>query len=121
MRNRQQGMTAIGMLIMLLILGMAGFAGIRLAPMYLENFKIVKLLEDVKGELDGQNASISAIRKAIDKRLNVEDIKALKVKDFKISRGPAGFIVQAKYDGRAPYIGNVILLAEFDRQVEIVR
>jgi len=114
-------MTAIAMLLMLAILGMAGFAGIQLLPSYLENFKVVRLLDDVKKELDGQNASITDIRKAIDKRLNVEDINALKVRDFKISRGSSGFIVQAKYEERASYVANVVLLTEFDKQVEIVR
>ena len=121
MRKQQQGMTTIGVILILCTLGVIGFAALQLTPIFLEHMKIKQVLSDVKGELDGQNASLTDIRKSVDKRLNVEAVTALKAKDFNISRGPNGYILQAEYEQTADYIANVYLLVIFDDSVEILR
>lgn len=123
MRNRQQGMTAIGMLVLAAILLLVGYAGLRLTPIYLEHMKVLQILNDVKIELDGQEASLARLRASIGNRLNIESVMGLNVKDFKITKTSigGGYVVQAKYDRRAHYVANVYLLAEFDDTVEILR
>lgn len=121
MRARQQGITAIGLIIMVLVVGSIAFGALRLIPIYLEHMKIVSVLNDVKEELDGQNPSISNIRVAISKRLNVEMVYALTAKDFQITKTEGGFNVAVQYSNRAPYLGNLYLVAEFDNSVEIRR
>ncbi len=123
MRNRQQGMTAIGMLVLAAILGLVGFAALRLTPIYLEHMKVLQILSDVKVELDGQETSLARLRASIDNRLNIESVYGLKVKDFKITKTSVGggYMVQAKYDRRTNYVANIYLLAEFDDTVEIFR
>jgi hypothetical protein len=123
MRNRQQGMTAIGMLILAAILLLVGFAGLRLTPIYLEHMKVLQILNDVKVELDGQEASLARLRASIGNRLNIESVMGLNVKDFKITKTSmgGGYVVRAKYDRRAHYVANIYLLAEFDDTVEILR
>ncbi len=123
MRNRQQGMTAIGMLVLAAILGLVGFAALRLTPIYLEHMKVLQILSDVKVELDGQETSLARLRASIENRLNIESVYGLKVKDFKITKTSVGggYIVQAKYDRRTNYVANIYLLAEFDDTVEILR
>ena len=123
MRNRQQGMTAIGMLVLAAILGLVGFAALRLTPIYLEHMKVLQILSDVKVELDGQETSLARLRASIGNRLNIESVYGLKVKDFKITKTSVGggYVVQAKYDRRTNYVANIYLLAEFDDTVEILR
>ncbi|MEE8235570.1 MAG: DUF4845 domain-containing protein [Gammaproteobacteria bacterium] len=123
MRNRQQGMTAIGMLVLAAILGLVGFAALRLTPIYLEHMKVLQILSDVKVELDGQETSLARLRASIENRLNIESVYGLKVKDFKITKTSVGggYVVQAKYDRRTNYVANIYLLAEFDDTVEILR
>ena len=123
MRNRQQGMTAIGMLALAAVFGLIGFAGLRLTPIYLEHMKVLQILNDVKVELDGQEASLTRLRASIGNRLNIESVRGLNVRDFKIRKTSVGggYVVQAKYDRRAHYVANVYLLAEFDDTVEILR
>jgi hypothetical protein len=123
MRNRQQGMTAIGMLVLAAILGLVGFAALRLTPIYLEHMKVLQILSDVKVELDGQETSLARLRASIENRLNIESVYGLKVKEFKITKTSVGggYVVQAKYDRRTNYVANIYLLAEFDDTVEILR
>jgi hypothetical protein len=119
MRSRQTGITLIGFLLLAAMVGLLGFAGLKLAPIYAENMKIRQILEDVKGELDGANPTPQSIRRAIDKRLNVEMVSGLDARDFQIEKSSGGFRVIAAYEDRAPFVANVVLLVTFDDEVEI--
>ncbi len=45
MRNHQQGMTFIGLLFILAMAGVIVYAGIRLAPLYLNYMKVAKAMD----------------------------------------------------------------------------
>jgi hypothetical protein len=122
MRKQQRGMTTVGLVMLLAVFGMIAFGVIQLIPVYLENMKAVQVLNQVKSDLDGQNASLAQIRTAIGKRVDIEDLRAFHwKKDFAISRSPNGYWVQIDYDRKKAYIANVSLLVEFDHEVEIKR
>lgn len=123
MRARQRGMTFIGFLMLAVIVGMLGFAGMRLMPFYLEYMTVQRVLNNVAIDLDGQDPSAQAIRKAINKYFIAEMVTAQTAKDlekaFTITKSENGYLVQVYYEKRAPYIANVSLLAAFEDEVEI--
>lgn len=119
--RRQQGMTLIGMLIVAGIAGVFLLAGIRLVPIYLEYLKVETTLKEVKKDLDGSNAGPGQIRTAIERRFDIEAVTAIKSKDIKIERSGNGYAVTADYEGRAPFLGNVYLVMDFEKSVEVVR
>jgi len=121
MRARQQGITAIGFVVLAAFIGIFVFAGLRLTPVYLESMKVRTVLNDIRVNLDGQGASAQNIRTAIGKRLNIEMIRDVKAKDFKIRKSETGYDVQLQYERRQPFIGNLYLLVVFDEEVEIRR
>ncbi len=122
MRSTQRGITFIGFLIIAAMVGLMGFAGLKLTPIYLENMKIRRVLNDVKIDLDGQGPTAQSIRRAIDKRLSIEMVYGFKGQDFEIQQSSAGgFIVAARYERAEEFIANVSLLATFEDEVEIRR
>ncbi len=121
MNSRQQGITVIGALTLAILVGAFVFAGIKLAPVYLEYMKVVSVLQGVKDEMDGANPTPMAIKNSIEKRLYVEGVKAIKLRDFSIRRDSANYVVRAQYDDTATYIGNVSFLIVFNKSVEIIR
>jgi hypothetical protein len=122
MRNNQRGITTIGLIMVLAVLGLIAFGVIQLVPVYLENMKIVQVLKQTKSDLDGQNASASDIRIAIEKRVNIEGLYDVNArKDFESKRSGNGFSVTMAYERRRAYLANIYLLAVFDNSVEIIR
>jgi hypothetical protein len=121
MRKRQQGITAIGFLIIAGMVGLIGYAGIRLIPVYMTQMKIRKLLSDLETEYAGQNPSPTALQSAIGKRLDIEMIDFPDRKDFRINKTDGGFEVSVAYEDRAPFMANLFIVAEFDNAVEIRR
>lgn len=119
--RRQQGMTLIGMVIVAVIAGIFLLAGIRLTPIYLEYLKVDAALDAAKKDLDGSNAGPAQIRTALERRFDIEDIRSIRSRDVSVERSSNGHLVNAKYEGRAPFLGNIYLVMDFDKSVEVVR
>jgi len=121
MRSKQQGMTAISFIIVAAFVGVFAFGILKVMPFYLEQMKITSILEDVKKDLDGTKPTVSKIRSALGKRLDIEMVNGINAQEFTIKKIGVGYSVQAKYERRDVFIGNLYLLATFDKQVEITR
>jgi len=118
--KQQRGMTTIGFLLVLAVLGLIAFGIIQLVPVYLENMKIVQLLNQTKEQLDGQSPSVKDIRDALYKRAEIEDLRDIDTKkDFVVKPLSGGYTVSIDYERRKPYVANIYLLAEFSHSVEI--
>jgi hypothetical protein len=119
--GRQQGITLIGFIILAAFVGLFVLAGIKLVPVYLEFAKVQSTLTKVKDEFEGQRPTTGEVRSAIQRRFDIEDVRAITAKDVKISPIEGGLELRATYDGRVSYLGNLYLVAEFDSAVEVMR
>lgn len=116
MRARQRGATLIGMLIIVAIIGSGVYAGIRLLPMYLEYQAVARALEQTATEHAG-TSDMQALRVSLDRRWTVEDIKSISAREIEIKKSGSGFSMRAWYRAETPFIGNVSLVADFDKTV----
>lgn len=119
--HKQQGMTLIGMVVVALIGGIFVLAAIRLVPVYLEYMKVESAFTAMKTDLDGSNAGPAQIRKSLERRFDIDDVESVRPKDVEIERTPNGYMVQAAYEGRAPFLGNIYFVVVFDKSVEVIR
>jgi len=119
MRKHQRGLTAIGWLILLIPVAICAYAGIRLAPVYMNYMNVVHSLTMVSGEIDNTSATAASIRAAVGKHFDVEYINYPDIKDLKITRENSIWKIQANYDDQAPLFSNVSLLVTFDKTVKL--
>ena len=119
MFRRQRGATFLGMLTIVAILGFALYGGIRLTPLYLEYMAIVRALEQTAKEHNDGSTSAQELWTSLDRRWTIEDIKSIGSKEIEIRRTAAGFTMRAHYQGKAPFVGNVSLVADFDKTVDV--
>jgi hypothetical protein len=117
-RSRQHGITFLGLLILALLVGVVGLAGIKIIPMYIMDLKLSKALEGVSDDLNGKEVSPQSIQYALAKRFSVEDVDLPK-DSIKVAPSKNGFAVRIQYENRAPYMGDVWLMIVFDKTVEI--
>jgi hypothetical protein len=116
MRFRQRGMTFIGWLFLLTPLAVVGYAGVRLAPVYLNYMKVVRALNLVASDAAG-NTDPKAIRTTIDKHFEIDMVDYPTSKDIKVTRSGTGWDVEASYDDEAPLFANISLHVVFDKTV----
>ena len=118
MRFRQRGVTFFGWLFLLIPWVVVGYAGMRLAPVYLNYMKVVRALNLVESDAAGTD-SPAAIRTTIDKHFEIDMVDYPTAKDIKVTKSPTGkgFDVEASYDDEAPLFANISMHVTFDKVV----
>jgi Tfp pilus assembly protein PilE len=119
MRRRQRGMTFIGLMIIMSMLGVIVYAGVRLVPIYLTYMKVSKSLDATAGEFKGDTVDPAALRRTLEKHWQIEDINGVDVKDVEVTKNDSGTQMHVAYDDSAPYIANVSLTVHFDKTVTV--
>jgi hypothetical protein len=113
--KRQNGMTAIGWLIVLGLIGFFVLLTLRMLPSYLEYYKIVSSLDSLQNEtgLD----SPAAIRRLLDRRFNISYVDVIQPTDVIIKPVGPNFQVIADYESRKHIFANVDVVMSFYKQV----
>jgi hypothetical protein len=119
MKHRQRGATFLGMVVILLILGSALYAGIRLVPVYLEYTKVLRSLEQVRDEHAAIDTNQALLRRSLERRWDVEDIHRIGWQEIKIDKTASGFDLTADYRAEEPFVANLYLLVKFHRTVSV--
>ncbi|HEY7641989.1 MAG TPA: DUF4845 domain-containing protein [Steroidobacteraceae bacterium] len=119
MRSRQRGATLIGMVTIIAILGFALYGAIRLAPLYFEYMAVVRAMEQTAKDQSGGPTGVQELRTSLDRRWTIEDIHSIKDTEIEIKKSAGGFTMRAWYRAEAPFVGNVSLVADFDKTVEV--
>ena len=119
MLKRQQGMTMIGILFVLALIGVIGYAGMRVLPLYLNYMKVARTLQVTASEYKGENPDAGALSRSLEKHWDIEDITGVDWKDVQISKDDTGVTMHVTYDDAEPFIANVSLLVHFDKTVKV--
>ena len=117
--RRQRGMTFIGLLCILALVGLIGYAGLRLVPLYLNYMKVARSMDATAAELKSDNPDPGAIRRSLEKHWQIEDISSVEAKEVEIVKNEGGVALHVAYDDVAPYIDNVSLSVHFDKTVKL--
>jgi hypothetical protein len=117
-RHRQRGITALGFLILATLVGIVGLAAIKVTPMYINNMRLSRVMDDTATELSGKGSTPGTIRNEIYKRFSIEDIN-LPADSVKITQSRNGYSLRVQHENRVSYVADVWLLVIFDKQVEI--
>ena len=116
--RKQRGVTMIGWIFLLIPLAIVLYAGIRLAPIYLNYGKVVRCMERTAQEGHSSD-TFGAVQASLGKRLDIEIIEFPDLKDFTIKREGAVWVIDVNYEDRVPIVGNVSLLTSFQKTVRI--
>ena len=109
MQHRQRGMTMIGILVLVVVVGAWVYAGIRMTPKYLEYMRVASTLEKVRDEFDANPGTTEfMLRKAVERHFDIE-----------ITKDGGMFTMRAAYEDTVPLVHNVSFLLEFDKSVEV--
>jgi len=116
MHSKQRGITMIGWLFLLVPIAIVGYAGIRLAPVYLNYMKVARSIEQTSSELkDDESLAAQLIRNSLGKHFDVESVDFPKVSDIEVRRDGQTWIVHAAYEDIAPLFSNISMLVKFDK------
>ena len=113
--SRQDGMTGIGWLIVLALIGFFTLLALKMVPSYLEYFKVASTLDSLTKESGFRTPA--EIRNVLDRRFDISYVDTITPQDVVIRPAGDNFKVQAQYESRVHLFGNVSVVMDFDKQV----
>ncbi|MBZ0070225.1 MAG: DUF4845 domain-containing protein [Gammaproteobacteria bacterium] len=117
----QRGMTAIGWIIVLGLIGFFVLLALRLTPGYLEYFSVASAIESLENEPEIGSKTTAEIRSMLDKRFSVNDVTSISGRDVKVESQGGRMRISVDYEKRVPVLGNIDAVATFKKEVEVVR
>jgi hypothetical protein len=120
MRSRQTGITFIGWILLLIPVAIVGYAGLRLAPVYLNYMKVSRALTQTAKDNKGDSQINPAMVKVeLAKRFNIDSISYPELSAIVIKREGEKWVLQANYEDVVPLFGGVSLLVHFDKRAAV--
>jgi hypothetical protein len=119
-KNRQNGMTGLGWLTVLFLIGFFALLTFKLAPIYLENYTIKSVLSSFEEEPLITQKSKKDISKMVMARLKTNGARDISRDMVKIEKKPGLVNINIDYFVRKPMVGNIEIIVSFDESVELV-
>lgn len=121
MKTRQSGVTLIGFLVILLVVGFFGYMAMKLVPSYSEYMGVVKAMNGIASSGTG-GKSLDEIRRELMRQMDFQyvDDATVKPTDITISRDSGGTsMLHVAYDKDIPFMYNIDFLLHFEKSVKL--
>jgi hypothetical protein len=116
--KKQQGMTAISLVLLLAGIFSIVLLVLKIIPVYIDHGKIVSALEGLKGTGNIETLSRPEIQSSFFKKLSVNPVESFKDSDLIITKMGDYVKVEAKYQVEVALISNISALMKFDDFIE---
>lgn len=120
MQNKQQGVTFIGLMIILAIIAFFTLITLKVLPLYLDDWKVSSLLEDLRQEPLITQKSPAEIRTLITRRMKIGYVDHIKNDQFEVEKKDGKLTVSIEYEYRTNVAGNLDIIGSFKHEVVIV-
>lgn len=121
MKRTQSGMTLIGFVIVLAVVGLFAYVGMKLVPMYSEYYAVKQALKGLAGEPGIADRDPAKIQDLFFRRLYISYAENVKPENVDIKRGDNGWVMTVDYEIRKPVIGNLDVVGKFHATENLVR
>ncbi|MFA5627812.1 MAG: DUF4845 domain-containing protein [Thiohalomonadaceae bacterium] len=118
-KQSQAGMTLISWVLILAVAGILLMGVLRLFPVYMEHFNAASSLKSLSSDQGLQGSSPAEIRKALMKRLQINDVERVHPEDIIVERAGNVYRVTMEYEAVVPFIYNISFLVHFDDMAEV--
>lgn len=123
LHNQQKGLTLIGFVIVLAVVGFFAYAAMKLIPPYTEYFGVVKSMKSVANEPNAATMTIEQIRGKLNLSFDVQyvDETSIPANGIKLETAGGARRLHITYDRELPFLYNVSLLIHFDHSEDMSR
>ncbi|QGW65665.1 DUF4845 domain-containing protein [Lysobacter soli] len=121
MKRTQSGMTLIGFIIVLAVVGVFIYMGMKVIPMYSEFFSVKQALKQLSQEPGVSQLDPARIKQQFFTRLDISYSSNVKPTDVKIARKDAGYVMTVDYEVRRPLIANFDIVGHFNAEQVLSR
>ena len=113
MKRTQRGMTLIGFIIVLAVVGIFAYVAMKLVPMYSEYYAVKSALKGLQAEPGIANRDPAKIQDLFFRRLYISYAENVKAENVKIERIDGGWTMSVDYEVRKPLMLNLDVVGKF--------
>ena len=111
--RRQEGITLGGFLGVAVILALGLLLAFKVIPHYMEFWAIKKAMTATVRDTTLQDAPVAEIRRAFDRRADIDNVTAVKGTDILVTREGGVIVLSTSYQVKVPLFANISLLIDF--------
>ena len=111
-QQQQRGLTLIGFILLITLIGAAGIVAFRTIPIYSEFFTIKRILKEIN--VENPETTPLQIRNQFDLKSSADYVYGIKSRDLDIGKENGRIIVSVRYQKTVPLVYNVSLLFDFE-------
>lgn len=115
----QRGASTLAILIIVLFFGSLLTLAIKLGPIYLDDYTIQEALEGLDGTKGLSRMTQGDVRKLINKRLSVNNVRGFDAKAIKVEAEDNLVRINVDYEVRTGVFGNVDAVVHFQHAYEM--
>ena len=113
MKRTQRGITLIGFILVLAVVGIFVFVGMKVIPMYSEYYSVKSALKGLADEDGIANEDPAKIQDLFFRRLYISYSENVKPSNVTLERADGGWVMSVDYEVRKPLIGNLDVVGKF--------
>ena len=111
--HRQQGLGMWGLMFVFLVIGFVALVTMKCMPIYLNQLKVDTAINAVADENMYAKSTPFEIRRALQRRWDIDDVKHLKTKDVKIQRADNTRVMSYDYEVKVALFANISIVIQF--------
>ena len=117
----QKGFTATGWIVVISLLLFFAYLGMILSPYVIGGYTMDRILKGLKEEPNITKKNKREIWRLIDNRLTINQVRSVGREHFEIKKEPDMTTVYLDYEDRVKFAGNVYIVIERAKSVELYR
>ncbi|HEA52044.1 hypothetical protein LCGC14_1456050 [marine sediment metagenome] len=117
--GRQSGASALVVLIMVLFFGSLLALVIKVGPAYMDDLTIQEALESLDGTEGLSQMGPAQLRRLINKRLSINNIRDLEARDITIEKDGELAVINVNYEVRNTIFRNADIVVHFQHKYEM--
>ena len=121
MKRKQSGLSLVGFLVVLAVVGFAAYVGMKLFPMYQEYYSVTSAMKGLANEPGVADMDPAKVQDLFFRRLYINYSENVKPQNVKFERTDGGWKMRVNYEVRRPLVGNLDVVGKFDRTQELTR
>jgi uncharacterized protein DUF4845 len=121
MKRTQSGITLISFILVLAVVGLFVFVGMKLVPMYSEYYSVKQALKGLAEEPGIADTDPAKIADLFFRRLYISYSENVKPEHVKIKRVDNGWQMDVDYEVRKPMIYNLDVVGRFHASQELTK
>ena len=118
MIKRQEGMTAISMMVLIGGLVFVASLVLKVAPVYVDNSSVNSVVASFDGKNDMAGSTKKMVLEAFHKRLRINNVTTLPKEAVSLVKKDGDFILVVEYEPRGQFIGSLEYIVSFRHEAK---